>query len=478
MADGRDVDLGAALRQLEVPAHGSDFYPRLRDRLIEEAANPVGPSGRQPHQWRRPLYLVATAAAVVLVVLVTSVALPGRARGPGLGGPQVANAAEVRTRVARALATTRTLRAELTLECAISISECAPPSENGQQRAVVHWSVVATASGDERITAIGAGGAAGGGGAGGAGGASGVGGDTAYRAQQGTEQSIADPAQHAHTPAIESTGMAPGPPDSGRRSPLARDYGAVVRAFLDSGADAPVANTVVDGRRAWQVGVPVQPNKLAGPGRSGDRLDIVVDQASGFPLRVTETLAGRFLYELRLSNLVVDSPVDPSTFVLNMPTGPNVAHIDYGFRATPLDQVAAVVGYQPVLPTDIPAGYRIAQITVARQSQATGSEGLDPPSRNVVSVAFRRGFDLIVVTTRSTGANRSAWYDPMGTGEGVADQPQRFTVAQGALTGATAELVVTLGGTPHVWAINDHLVVTVSGDASRDEFARMIASFR
>jgi hypothetical protein len=226
------------------------------------------------------------------------------------------------------------------------------------------------------------------------------------------------------------------------------------------------------------VTVPVQPNKLAGPGRSGDRLDTVVDQASGFPLKVTETLAGRFLYELRLSNLIVDSPVDPSTFVLNMPTGPNVAHIDYGFRATLLDQVAAVVGYQPVLPTDIPAGYRIAQITVARQSQATGSEGLDPPSRNVVSVAFRRGFDLIVVSTRSTGVNRSAWYDPMGTGEGVADQPQRFTVAQGALADAAAELVVTPGGTPHVWAINDHLVVTVSGDASRDELTRMIASFR
>jgi hypothetical protein len=460
MADDRDDDLGAALRQLEVPAHGADFYPRLRDRLIEEAANPSAPSGRPPHQWRRPLYLVATAAAVVLVVLVASVALPGRSRGPGLGGPQAASAAEVRTRVAHALATTRTLRAELTLECAISISQCAPPAEDGQQRAAVHWSVAATASGDQRLTAIG------------------PGDDTAYRADQGTEQSIADPAQHARTPAIESTGIAPGPPDSVRRSPLAREYGAVVRAFLDSGADAPVATTIVDGRRAWQVAVPVQPNKLAGPGRSGDRLDIVVDQATGFPLRVTETLAGRFLYELRLSNLVVDSPVDPSTFVLNMPTGPNVGHFDYGFRTTPLDQVAAIVGYQPVLPTDIPAGYRIAQITVARQSQATGSEGLDPPSRNVVSIAFRRGFDLIIVSTRSTGAHRSAWYDPMGTGEGVADQPRRFTVAQGALAGAAAELVVTPGGTPHVWAINDHLVVTVSGDASRDELTRMIASFR
>jgi hypothetical protein len=460
MADGRDDDLGAALRQLEVPAHGADFYPRLRNRLVEEAATRAAPSGRQPHQWRRPLYLVATAAAVVLVVLVASVALPGRARGPGLGGPQTASAAEVRTRVARALATARTLRAELTLECSVSIGGCAPPSEAGQQRAAVHWSVVATSSGDERITAVGAGD------------------DTAYRADHGTEQSIVDPAQHARTPAMASTGLAPGPPDSVRRSPLAREYGAVVRAFLDSGADAPVASTVVDGRSAWQVAVPVQPNKLAGPGRSGDRLDIVVDQASGFPLRVTETLAGRFLYELRLSNLFVDSPVDPSTFVLNLPTGPNVAHIDYGFRATPLDQVAAVVGYQPVLPTDIPAGYRIAQVTVARQSQATGSEGLDPPSRNVVSVAFRRGFDLIMVSTRSTGVNRSAWYDPMGTGEGVADKPQRFTVAQGALAGAAAELVVTPGGTPHVWAINDHLVVTVSGDASRDELNRMVASFR
>lgn len=464
MADLRDDDLGAALRHLDVPAHGIDFYPRLRDRLVEEAAAPataLSPGRRrQPHQWRRPLYLAATAAAVVVVVLVASVALPGRARGPGLGGPQVASAAEVRTRVAQALATARTLRGELTLECAVSISECAPPDENGQARAVVRWSVVATASGDERVTGIGSGG------------------DTAYQADKGTEQSVADPALHELTPAIESTGLAPGPPDSGRRSPLAREYGSVVRAFVDSGADAPVLSTVVDGRKAWQVVVPVQPNKLAGPGRSGDRLEVVVDQASGFPLRVTETLAGRFLYELRLSELVVDAPVDPSAFALTLPVGPKVGHFDYGFRAVPLDQVAAVVGYQPLLPADVPAGYRVAEITVARQSQATGSEGLDPPSRNVVSVAYRRGFDLIVVTTRSTGADRSAWYDPMGTGEGVADQPERFTVTKGALAGAAAELVVTPGGTPHVWAINDHLVVTVSGDAGRDELTRMLASLR
>ncbi|MDQ1441678.1 MAG: hypothetical protein QOG97_1906 [Acidimicrobiaceae bacterium] len=474
MAERRDEELGAALRQLEVPDHGPDFYAQLRERLAEaanapgEATTPAGAPGgvparrarARPRRWSRPLLGVATAAAVAIAVLVANVALPSRTHGPRFLGPKVASAAEIRTHVAAALAGTRTLQGVLTVECTISIGECAPPVENGQARAVLRWSVAATASGDERVTGIG------------------TGGDTSYRADQRTEVAIVDPALHALTPASVSTGLAAGPPDSARRSPLVRDYGSLVRTFLESGTDAPVVNTTVDGRPAWQLAVQVTPNKLAGPGRSPDRLEVVVDQASGFPLRVTATFAGQFLYQSQLSSLVIDAAVDPSVFVLNPPAGPKVFRHDYGFRAVALDQVAAVVGYQPVLPTDLPPGYHLAEITVARQAQATGNEGLDPPSRNVVSVAYRRGFDLIVVSTRSTGTDRSAWSDPLGTGEGVFDQPQKYSVAQGAMAGAAAEMVVTPGGTPHVWAIDARLVVTVSGDANRDELTRMMNSLR
>jgi hypothetical protein len=53
----------------------------------------------------------------------------------------------------------------------------------------------------------------------------------------------------------------------------------------------------------------------------------------------------------------------------------------------------------------------------------------------------------------------------------------RFTVGAGALAGAQAELVLSPRGIPHVWAINDRLVVTVAGDASGDELRRLAESF-
>ncbi len=47
MTPDRDEGLGRALRGLEVPDHGPDFYPRLMARLEHEAA-------RHPGSPRRP----------------------------------------------------------------------------------------------------------------------------------------------------------------------------------------------------------------------------------------------------------------------------------------------------------------------------------------------------------------------------------------------------------------------------------------
>jgi hypothetical protein len=106
-----------------------------------------------------------------------------------------------------------------------------------------------------------------------------------------------------------------------------------------------------------------------------------------------------------------------------------------------------------------------------------------------VSVAYRRGFDRIVVTTRSTGTAKpcdpaangtgttACWADPLSSGEGEVDLPQRFTVAGGALSGAQAAVVISPRGVPHVWTIDSRLVVTVAGDATADELRRMAQSF-
>ena len=104
-------------------------------------------------------------------------------------------------------------------------------------------------------------------------------------------------------------------------------------------------------------------------------------------------------------------------------------------------------------------------------------------------MAYRRGFDRLVVTTRATGTARrcsttlpgsgstACWADPLASGEGFVDQPDRFTVGGGALAGAQAELVLSPRGVPHVWTIDNRLVVTVAGDASAEELRRLAESF-
>ncbi len=141
---------------------------------------------------------------------------------------------------------------------------------------------------------------------------------------------------------------------------------------------------------------------------------------------------------------------------------------DAGFRRVPLDRVAGVVGYAPLVPRAMPEGYRLAEVAVARRGGPTGVEGGNPIAAGVVSLAYRRGFDRVIVTTRKVGPDPSRWSDPLASGEGLPDAPTPVTIAGGALDGTRAQLVTGPRATPHVWAIDEGLVVTVSGDLDAD----------
>lgn len=464
----RDEQLGRELRALEVPDHGPDFFVRLAQRLEQEAprAIPV-----RPAIWRRPPVIGMVAAAVILAIVAISAQFVGNGPGslrPGPTEPTLISATEVRARVSNAFSSLQTLSGQVTIECAIYTGSCAPPDGGG--RTTQEWSFVTTAAGDERVTGIGRTD------------------DLAYNAARREQTSVSD---DGRLTASAISNLPPGPPDfAAQRSVLRRDVASVVRAFLDTTGEVPVTEVSEQGRAAWRLVDAVEPNKLAGPGASGDQLEVLVDRQSGFPLRITETLAGSFLNEVRLSNLVVDGPVDPALFVFQPPAGAKTFRQSAGFRSITLGEAAAIVKYQPLLPapTSLPPGYRLAEVTVAANAQPTGSEGANPASRGVVSVAYRRGFDRIVVTTRSVGTTRpcvpesdgsgpTCWADPVASGEGFRDQPQSFTVTDGDLAGAQANLVISPRGVPHVWTIDDRLVVTVAGDASAQELRQMAESF-
>jgi hypothetical protein len=107
------------------------------------------------------------------------------------------------------------------------------------------------------------------------------------------------------------------------------------------------------------------------------------------PVRVTESKDGALLRELRIEELSVDAPLAAGTFRLDFPAGAEVQRTDEGFRRVPLDRVAAAAGYRPLVPAWLPEGYALAEVAVGGRT---------------TSLAYRRGIDQFVVTTRPRGA--------------------------------------------------------------------------
>jgi hypothetical protein len=136
------------------------------------------------------------------------------------------------------------------------------------------------------------------------------------------------------------------------------------------------------------------------------------------------------------------------------------------------------VGYAPLVPAHVPDGYELAEVAVASEAAPTGVEAGNPISRNVVSLAYRRGLDRFVVTTRvrKVPGFQDLWDDPLGTGEGFRDEPQRVRLAGGALDGTQAELLIAPRNTPHIWAKTDKLIVTIAGDLTGAELVTVAES--
>ena len=245
-----------------------------------------------------------------------------------------------------------------------------------------------------------------------------------------------------------------------------------MRALL-AAEDPRVTETTYDGRPAWILSVETVPNAIV-PEFSGDRLDVTVDKASGMPERVLETKNGRFLRELRIEGLAVNADVPAGTFTLDFPPDAEVSHVDEGFRRVGLDDVQGAVGYAPLVPNWLPAGFELAEVAVAKEGRPTGTEGGNPVSRDVVSLSYRRGLDQVLVTTRS--AQGGPWSDPLATGEGFVDTPEGVVLTGGALDGRNAQILLAPRGIPHLWVQTDDLIVTVSGALGRAQLLQVAES--
>jgi hypothetical protein len=340
----------------------------------------------------------------------------------------------------------RTLRGELVSRAADRIDDPAAISE-------VRWRFVTTDAGDFRLSGLSRTE------------------ELAYDADTGAETGyVVDP--EGGTFAGERTGVALGWPDQGPAEwVLERQLGATVRALAAAG-DADVREVEHDGRPAWELATAVRANQISE--FSGDRLEITVDQRTGLPVRVVETRGGTFLRETRLERLVLDGPVEDSEFSVDVPPGVEASRTDVGWRRMTLVEATQRAGYAPPTPSRLPDGFRLARVAFAPVAGSTGAEGSNPITERAVALEYRRGLDRVLVTSRVRGDG--TWADPLASGEGFVDTPERLTVTAGRLRGAAAELLVDPRAVPHVWALGSELVVTISGDLSRSELLAALES--
>ena len=448
----RDEPLGAALRKLEAPPLPPGFHARLKERLLQE-------QGRNRRRRRRARLAGwgAAAAAVIAAALLVLASLPERSPL----APEVALAGQVKAKVARAFASIETLRGTLVMVRMLS-------DERVEQRVAF----VRTAEGDMRATML----------------LGGVVREVAYDPRRGVRREL-ERYPDGRVEAREIRGLATGPPDDGGDELLSqRPLRAFVQALL-AADDVRVRRTTSAGRPAWLVDTPLEPLVCRRPSEScqsddadsPDHLSITVDQASGVPLGVLATRAGTLVEEIRLEDLAVDKPVSQAELGLAFPPEVDVIRQDGAFARSPLEKVAGLVGHRPLVPTRLPDGYQLAEVAATRPGHAPAlANRTNPESRNVVSLAFRRGLDVVVVTTRARGGTDATWTDPFlpkaSPHEDFQWATEDVTLRSGALAEARAEVVVDPKTVPHLWALGARVVVTVAGDLGHDDLVGIAES--
>jgi hypothetical protein len=435
----RDEPLGTVLRQLETPEHRPDFHAELHRMLALER------TARRLRRQRRPqVRWVARVAVAAVVVALAAFAFQALHSGESTIPPIVeeADAAVVKAKVLAARSGVRALAGDF-----VSIER--DPTDT-TDRARGEFVLLANGSFMVRTGRI----------------------EEAYDARRRTS-TLYDPNPGFEPFAQRTRGLASGPPDAYVDSAFQRELGSVVRALLGMG-DPRVATTRYAGRQVWSLSTPVRQDRFAGAGYSPDHLEVKVDVQTGIPLYARWTVDGELRRELRITRVELDPEVSRAELAVHVPADVPLSRSDQGFERFSLDEVEGAVGYAPLVPSWLPAGYELADVTVSPRGGPTGVEAMNPPGPDVVSLLYRRGFDRIVLSTRV--AIPGDWSDPLATGEGFVDRPEQIRLERGALSGVEANLLIVPLATPHIWAQTDQLVVTVSGDLTRRELLRVAGS--
>lgn len=227
------------------------------------------------------------------------------------------------------------------------------------------------------------------------------------------------------------------------------------------------------GRQAVVYEADVVPNAIAG---GPDRITMAIDAETGLVLDYLATFEGEeqsalvatsfevFSDRLDVFTLPPDTPAADFTF-------------DQGFQRATLDQVAGLVGYEPVLPAVVPDGYVLDAVAVApgQTDNFTGVEASNPPSVDLVHIRYRNGWRTFTITTRRVGDQPDFWVDPF-SGEGRFYDIVDVEVTGPSFLGQVAELSTSPETVPHLWVQGSDLVFTVAGPLREAELIAVVDS--
>lgn len=269
------------------------------------------------------------------------------------------------------------------------------------------------------------------------------------------------------------------PPNWGAELGPLDSMGAFVISLARAG-DPRITTTTVAGRAAWHYDGPTVQDRNGGAD-APDHAVADVDQASGVLLQLTRSSNGRVVHRLTATEVTTSDQIDRARYRLEPPAGSRKSEFSSGFAVRTLDQAAAELPYDLLVPSYVPAGFTLdwspGAVAVNREVETpTGAEGSNPPTKPVTSLTWRLGAQVFTIDLRPTGG-LSEWSDPFGAEGMVGDaQPVRYELAgRPALEGT---VVVDAPVTPHLWGTTGDVVVTISGDLSRAELERVAGSLR
>ena len=480
----RDLSLGRALDELDVPDYPDGFLASVWERLDGEDSRPLeGPPAATAHGLclrrvvaRRRLVLgLAAALVVAIAVAVSLVGLPGGEKA-GLGPPQTA-AARLLSRMVYAMSRAHTLTGVLI------------QSEYGaagklEDRRSGPFAVRDDGSWRLQLDDSGSGGAS---------------------ADGAAPQSVVtgyDAARHVHwwfffdprLPRTQGNGILLHRSD-GRElageSLLVSGFAAGVRAALAEGEPAiAVKELTFGGRPSWQAVVPALPAASPAPSAAspGARLseEVIVDQKTGLPLRVTQwgVDGGRTVWEMR--ELRIDAVLPADEFASAIPAGVPVRVSDQGLRFLSLAQGRRLVGFTVPVPTQVPDGFRLEAVIVHGGENIVNGSPVQDPLRSWVDEVWRRGLDTFRVQVSTVGGSQSQIDASLARTFASAPAPRSAKLPGGLFGGRTAFTAVgpNLGNAnmgdfgPVLTVVGKGVMVSMFGDLTRRELLDAASSLQ